>query len=280
MKKFKKVVIIGPGLIGGSIGLFLKKEKAAEVIVGVARHQKTLKKAKQKKMVDATSKDLINSVRGADLIIIATPVQSVPRIFQLIKNNLQPGCIIFDVGSTKKYILKAADKYLPRDIFFIGTHPMAGSEKAGPEFADRNLFRNSICFIVKPKKVNKKALIFVQSLWKKMGAKVILVKAEKHDQIVAGISHLPHLVSVAIVNSSDTASLKFAATGYKDTTRVVAGLPEIWEGIFFTNKNSILKSIMVFEKELFKLKKALKNSDKKFFTQQLTAAKKTRDKLK
>ncbi len=278
--KFKNVVIVGPGLIGGSIGLVLGKQKIADNIIGVARHRATLLKAKKKGSITAGITDIRKAIADADLVILATPVMAIKGILSNLSKLLKKDCIVIDVGSTKAEIVAYAQKVLPNNVHFIGTHPMAGSEKAGAEFASDNLFNGSICFIIKNSKTDKAALTIVANLWKMMGAKTVLIDPQQHDDIVAQISHLPHLISVALVDCVNPGFIKFAASGFKDTTRIAAGDPEIWRDISFSNKEAILNSIVSFEKKLAVIKKAIKNNQKQALAQQLLKVKRKRDSLK
>lgn len=278
--KFKKAVIVGPGLIGGSIGIFLSKKKIASAIVGVARRKETLKKALKKRSINIGQTDLKKAVVDADLIMICTPVKAFKNIIQEIKGIVKPGCLIFDVGSTKSEIIALAEKLLPAGINFVGTHPMAGSEKAGAEFAQVDLFKGSTCFIAKTKRTKASAISKVRYIWENLGAKCVMINPLAHDEIVASISHMPHLVSAALVNSVPSEYLKFAASGFKDTTRIAAGSPEIWHDITLSNRKAILSVIKNFEQALKKMKKSIVLNQGSQITKQLKLAREKRMSLK
>ena len=278
--KFKKVVIVGPGLIGGSIGLALRSYKLAELIVGVARHRSTLSQAKKRKVIDFGCRDIKRAVIDADLVILAIPVGSIKKIITQMKDSLKAGCIVFDVGSSKKEIVEVVEKFLHESVSVVGTHPMAGSEKTGVINSKKSLFENSISFITKTRKTNPKALKQVLTLWKKLGARTIILSPAVHDRIVAQVSHLPHFIVVALVASVSDKFLKFAATGFKDTTRIASGAADMWRDISFSNKEAILRSITEFEKKLNSLKKLLKEDRPALFTRQLMAAKAKRDAIR
>ncbi|MFH2138807.1 MAG: prephenate dehydrogenase [Candidatus Omnitrophota bacterium] len=279
MKKFNKTVIVGSGLIGGSIGMVLKKKKLSRCVVGVTRHSKSLENAIEKQAIDYGTMDVEEAVLGADLVILATPVRVIEKTILKIKNKLAKGAIVIDVGSTKKEIVDTAQKHLPVNVNFIGTHPMAGSEKLGVVNADIALFKNAICFISKTKRTNKNALSRVKKLWESLGARIVLVDPSDHDRIVAQISHLPHIIAAALVDSTNKVYLKYAASGFKDTTRIASGGPEMWRDISFSNRQAILESIRFFEKELQYMKKALAANNESAFTQLLVKAKKKRDSI-
>ncbi len=277
---FQKAVIVGPGLIGGSIGMFLRKNKISSSVIGVARHKDTLRKALKKGAINKAQTDLKKAVADADLVVIATPVLALKKVIAEIKNNLRPGCIVFDVGSTKREIVLQAQETLPGHVHFVGVHPMAGSEKAGVEFARADLFKGSVCFVAKTKKTEKTALLKVRELWKRLGARCVEIDPAVHDNIVASVSHLPHLISVALVNSVPDKYLKFAATGFKDTTRIAAASAEIWHDITLSNRKAILQQIEKFEAVLKKLKKTIVLKQPNQLTRQLERARKKRQSLK
>ena len=274
--KFKKAVIIGPGLIGGSIGLFLCKNKIASTVVGVARHKQTLRKAVKKGAVNKAQTDLKKAVVDADLVMICTPVKAFENILRQINSILKPGCIIFDVGSTKCEITALAQKLLPKDVYFVGTHPMAGSENTGVQFASIDLFRSSICFIAKTKKTKSFAYEIVNELWTQLGAECVVIDPRVHDRIVAFISHLPHLISVALVDCVPDKYLRYAASGFKDTTRIAAGSAEVWHDITFSNRKAILAGISKFEAALRKMKKTIISAQGGKLTRQLQQAREKR----
>ncbi|MCG2712866.1 MAG: prephenate dehydrogenase [Candidatus Omnitrophica bacterium] len=277
--KFKKTVIVGPGLIGGSIGIFLRESKITSSVVGVTRHKDTLSKAVKKGAIDKAEIDLKKAVIDADLVLIATPVEALKKIIREIKNSLKPGCIVFDVGSTKREIVLHAEKMLPGGVYFVGSHPMAGSEKTGVEFARADLFNGSICFITKTKTTNKTAILMINELWKRLGAKCVEIDPCAHDDIVASVSHLPHLISAALVNSVPAEYLKFAGAGFKDSTRIAAASAEIWHDITLSNRKAILKQIKRFESVLKKLKKSITLKQGEQLIRQLDQAKKKRQSI-
>lgn len=277
--KFDKVIVVGPGLIGGSLGIIFKKRRLARLVIGVARHKATLKNALKMRAIDFGSQDLKKAVKQADLIVLAVPVAAIKEILFKLKDICKNDCIIFDVGSTKREIVKTAERILPKNIYFIGTHPMAGSEKTGVNFARETLFKNSLCFITKTKKTNPQALKKVVKLWRAVGTKTKIVTCREHDKIVSRISHLPHLVSVALVNSVAEKFLPYAAIGFKDTTRIASSDPGMWRDISFSNKLEIKTAFQKFERQLKALKESLQKNKEANFMRLLEKAKFKRDKL-
>jgi prephenate dehydrogenase len=282
MKKvmFDKICIIGVGLIGGSIGLASKKKKLAKLVVGLSRHQSSLDKAIKKKAIDEGCLELDQAVKDADLIIIAVPVSAFKDVLIKIKPFLKEGCIVSEVTSTKVEIIKLADKILPKGIKFVATHPMAGSEKRGVEFAKGDLFKDSTLIITPTSKTDKASKNKISCFWRKLGAKVISISPKRHDQITASISHLPHAIAVALMNTVKNNDLQFAAGGFKDVSRIAQSPEAIWQSIFETNKKEVVRQIGKFVIELEKLKKAIKNSNTKNIKSNLRNARKKRSQIK
>ncbi|MDD5454492.1 MAG: prephenate dehydrogenase [Candidatus Ratteibacteria bacterium] len=262
---FKKIAIIGVGLIGGSIGLAVKKRKLADRVIGIGRSELSLQKALKKKAVDEISLDK-SKVKNADLIILAAPVHKIPPLIKELLPYFKKGTIITDVGSTKQEIIEGLDKFLSPGVSFIGGHPLAGSEKNSVEFANADLFEKSICFLV-PFKSTQKTLKKLKKFWEKLGACPIVISAEEHDFLVAGISHLPHIVAVALVNSLAGVNWRgkniteFAGQGWKDTTRISGGLPEIWMDIFSSNADKLKIFVKKFDKQWKDIRDSLLKKD-------------------
>jgi len=278
--KFKKVAIIGVGLIGGSLGLAIKKRQLAHLVVGIGRRNSSIRAAKRCGAIDVGTKDLKKGVSDADLVIIATPVCSIPGIFKTITGNLKKGALLTDVGSTKAQVVEAIERHLPEGISFVGSHPLAGSEKRGVTFADGNLFKGTILIMTRAKKTKAHSIKTLTRFWKSLGVARISIKSpEEHDRIVAEISHLPHLVATALINSVSNKSIKFASTGFKDTTRIAAGDPEIWKDICVTNKRQILKSLDRYERSLSRLKALIKKAKAERLRREFAKSKRIREKL-
>jgi prephenate dehydrogenase len=276
---FKKISIIGVGLIGGSIGLAVKKCKLADEVMGLTSRQITLKKALKSKAIDRGSLNLKETVKDADLVILAVPVNKISAILKSISPHLKQGCLVTDIASTKEEIVKIAESTLPKSVFFVGTHPMAGSEKRGVDFAEANLFNNSVLIITPTSKTDKKSLDKIRQFWRKLGARVISLSPKKHDGIVASVSHLPHAIAVSLMNAVSSVDCKFAAGGFKDVTRIAKSSEVIWDGIFTSNKREIVKKIDFFIKELNDFKTALKKTDNDKIRRKLKQARKKRGQI-
>jgi prephenate dehydrogenase len=280
MSKFNKITIIGVGLIGGSIGLAVKKHKLAKVVCGVGRRQASLKNAKRIGAVDIATLDLALGVKDADLIVIATPISLIPQYalkIAVLSDWAKKQTIITDAGSTKEFVVSKLENILPKTAHFVGSHPFAGSEKTGALNASADLLKGALVFVTPSKKTNKAALNKVKRFWQAIGAKVVVMSAKKHDELIARISHMPHVLSAALVNSVSAKDAVFASTGFRDTTRIAKGDTVMWRDICLSNPDNILNSIDVFKKDLDLLAKAIKTKNVNLLMQQLESAKKKRE---
>ena len=282
MKLFNKVTIIGVGLIGGSIGLAIKKKGLAKEVTGVFRRASTMKRALRRKAIDKGSLNIEEGTRNADLIIIAAPVRAIPSLAEKAFEYAKRGAIITDAGSTKRWIVERVERRLGgrRSAFFVGSHPMAGSEQAGVESASADLLGNAPCIVTKTAATDKAALRKIVRFWSSLGANVSVMTPGEHDERVSFISHLPHLIAFSVAGAVPERFLRYAAEGFRDTTRVASSDPELWADIFLTNKKEILKSARKFEKFYRKLLKALRDDNHQAVVKLLAAAKAKRDKFK
>ena len=277
---FKKIAIAGVGLIGGSIGLGLKKYSRGVSITGIGRNMKRLNAAKACGAVDRVSVNLKDAVQDQDLIILAQPVAVIKKTLTDISRSLKKGAVVIDVGGTKEGIIKEARKRLPLSTIFIGTHPLAGSEKMGAKAGSHDLFCKTKCIIIRCK--NKTALRKVERVFKILGAETILMNAREHDKFLAAISHLPHLIAQALVktvSSHAPGAFRIASSGFRDTTRIAQSSPEIWRDIFIENKKNILKGLTAYEKELKKFRSLINKNKGKELHSYLSKIKKTRIRL-
>jgi len=257
MHQFKKVVILGTGLIGGSLGMALKAKHLAKEVVGLSRHKKNVLLAKKVGAIDRAAFSLLE-VRSADLVILAAPVNTIIDLGRKISRLLDEDCIVIDVGSTKSAVVKNLSGILPN---FVGCHPLAGLEKNGVAFARKDIFNGSICILTPERRTKAAALTRIRSLWNMLGVKIVLISPEAHDQALAFTSHLPHAVAFSLNLSVPAKFLKFCAGGFKDTTRIAASNAELWAQIFLSNRAHLLKALISFEGNLAALKSAVKNKD-------------------
>lgn len=259
---FSQVAIIGVGLLGASIALALKKKSLAKKITGFFRKRKSASDALRLRIVDVACFNVTQAAKNADLVILATPIESIKDIALKIINVMKKGSLLIDVGSTKKEVVRAIERAAVRKgINFIGTHPLAGSEKSGLIFAKADLFENAICFITPGKDSDKKALGRIKKFWRLLGAKPVVIKPAIHDRVVATISHLPHMVSFSLMNTIPKGFLKFSGSGLRDCTRLASSKSEVWRDICSTNRKEILASIKRFKKNLGILENLIKRKD-------------------
>lgn len=279
--KFNRITIIGVGLIGGSIGLAIKKRHLAKEVIGVFRRNSTMKKALAKKAVDCATMDIAEGVMGADLIIVASPVYNIPELVCEAMGYAKEGAIITDVGSTKTWVMNEVAEFAGKrpGVSFVGSHPMAGSEHAGVEFSRADLLEGSPCIVTKPLRKKDKAFNTVAGFWKSLGAKVSIMTPEEHDRAIALVSHLPHIVAFSLAGAVPENVLKYAAEGFKDTTRVASSDPKLWADIFLSNRTEVLRSATAFEASYKGLVKALMSGNYHQVAKILGKAKARRDKF-
>jgi len=228
---FHTVTIVGVGLIGGSLGLAIRKNKLAKRVIGVGHRRASLQKAIKKGAIDLGTVNLSSGVKAADLVILATPVSLILRFLGKIPGDLKPGALVIDVGSSKEKIVKRGETVLPKGNFFIGCHPIAGSEKRGIEIATATLFNKTVSIVTPSGETDRRALKKIKVFWQKIGSKVEIISPAKHDRLMATVSHLPHLAAVGLIlklaqeNKRKVDLFKVIGPGFKDTTRIAASSP-------------------------------------------------------
>lgn len=279
------VAIIGVGLIGGSIGLGLKKASADTRIIGIPRREETIQAAKTLGAIDEGTTDPKRGVIDADIIFLSTPINLLIPILKEIAPVLKGGAIVTDVGSSKTEIVAQAEKIMPKGTFFVGGHPMAGKEQVKLEAAEAELFKDKTWVLTTNSKTNKKALGEVCKLASLLGAKVVEMDTKTHDLAVAGISHTPLAIAAALVNSVAQAEKAkeemqmCAASGFRDTTRIASGDPILGVDMFTTNKKAVLQTLSAFKKSLARLEKLIKDGDADEIEKELEKAKNFRDSI-
>lgn len=281
----KKIAIIGVGLIGGSLALALKALPQISKVVGIGRRQKSIDKALALKVIDEGYVDIGKGIREADVVIVATPVGSIVPVIEQAIPHMHPGTIITDTGSTKANITSRIEEILPTHLYFIGGHPMAGSEKQGVEAASADLFKNTHYLLTPTDHTNTEAFQLIHSLVTQIGAYVLAIDAEKHDEAMATISHLPHFISAILVNLAGQKIeeienlLRLAAGSFRDMTRIAASNPDVWLDIAFENKEAILRICREFGKELANIEELIEKGDRKSLVEKLTLARQIRQSL-
>jgi len=262
MKDLKQTTVVGLGLLGGSISLAVLRSFTRVKVVGYTHRPSTRDKARKLAVAGEVVDDICRSVSEADLVILATPLCTFENIFVEIADALPDGCIVTDVGSTKVLPHRWAAKKLPKRVHYVGSHPIAGSEQRGVEFARDDLFDQAMCILTTTSKTNVRAVRTLKKFWSELGCFVKTMAPAEHDRVFANVSHLPHVMAVALINANSGEDLKYAGKGFMDTSRVASGPANIWADVLLTNTKNTSGGIDKIIAELKKLKKAIGNEDK------------------
>jgi len=273
------VAIVGVGLIGGSIGRALLSRGLARRVIGVGRSRTSLDAARRARAVTDTSLDPA-AVAEADLVIVATGVRSIPRLLEAVDAAVRPGTPITDAGSTKASIVAAWEKRRKiRRGRFVGSHPLAGSHRRGPAAADAELFAGRVAVVTPAAATPPEDVDDVGSLWSALGSTVYVMNPREHDRIVAATSHAPHVMAAALAVATPPAAFPFAATGWRDTTRIASGDPELWAEILLDNAGAVAAAVQRVEVAAGKILAALEAGDRRRLVRLLSRAKDARDAL-
>ena len=261
MIKFNRVAIIGVGLIGSSLALALRKYGVATEIRGSGRREANLREAVQRGIIDSYSLNHSEVVEGADLVVLATPVGRFRAIIEEVRPFLKKGSLVTDVGSVKGSLVREMEELMPEGVNFVGGHPIAGSDRSGIDAASGDLFAGARCIITPTEQTPEEAVQKVSELWKTIRAEVSILSPEEHDLVFALVSHLPHLIAYALVNTVGKVNpeyIHYAGKGFKDTTRVALSSPELWRDICLKNKENLLDLVERFQEILGGMVSALK----------------------
>jgi len=261
---FKKVAIIGVGLIGGSFALSLKKSGFNGRIIGIGIREDNLIKAKERGIIDEYSTTPSDGVIDADLILLSTPVGEFQKVIENTKGSIKRGAIVTDVGSVKAEVVRRLEPLMPDGSSFVGTHPIAGRETSGIENASPELFRLALCVITPTPNTDKDSLEKIVSLWRSFGSRTTLMAPHEHDRIFASVSHMPHVIAYTLMNTIidlDENILPYSGSSLKDMTRVALSLPEIWRDICSHNRENILESLNNFSSSLLHIKGLIEKSE-------------------
>ncbi len=280
---FKKVCIIGCGLIGSSLARIIKKNNLSKKVVSSNRSKDINKKVIELKIVDESSSDTKKMVQDSDLIIIATPLSSYNEIILKIKDYLKSGSILTDVGSVKESIISLIEKHVPDNVSWVPSHPIAGTEDSGPESGFSQLFKNRWCILTPSKKAKEKDINLLKKFWEKAGSKVDIMDSKKHDHILSVTSHMPHLIAYNLVKTSmdihddkKNNIVRYSAGGLRDFTRIAASNPIMWRDIFMHNRKNSSEMIDKFIENLKDFKKAIESEDGEKLEQIFTKTKEIR----
>ena len=290
---FKQVTIVGVGLIGGSMGMILKGQGLADRVVGVGRSLGNLDLAVQVGAIDAYERDPKAAMPGAELVVLATHVESYAGHLKAWGHLLEPGTIVSDVGSVKGSLVEEMESLVPAGVHFVGAHPIAGKETSGVGDGSVDLFTGALCLITPTANTDPQALLTVQHAWEAMGAVVRSIDPFAHDWILGAVSHLPHVAAFALMNAlmdleqqtdignNDRCSLlEYSGGGLRDTTRIAASSPEMWRDIFLWNADNLLTMTEAMEKHLQRFKALIKAKDGPGLEREIAKAREARQRLK
>lgn len=267
------------GLLGGSIASGVLRSFSDVKVVGYAHRASTRVKAKELAVATEIVDSLEESICLADLVILATPISTFEKILGQISNSLPDGCIVTDVGSTKVMPHRWASSKLPHRVHYVGSHPIAGSEQRGVDFARDDLCDKAVCILTKTSKTNQRAAKTLEHFWSKLGCIVKFMKPAEHDRIFANVSHVPHVTAAALINATKSRELKFAGKGFMDTSRIASGPADIWADVLLTNTDNISNGIDNVIAELLELRKAVDSKNRKQIEQLLKSARNKRTAL-
>ncbi len=279
MKQWDTVAIVGVGLIGGSIGMALRQRKLAKNVIGIGRRQASLRIARRVEAVTHTTVDLNKGVAEAELVIVCTPVGQIIEHVRQAAQHCPERTLITDAGSTKQSIVEALDGGLGHGCRFLGSHPLAGSEKTGATNASAELFEGRLAILTPTKNTRAEDFDLLEQFWQSLGSVVVQMTPEEHDQALAITSHLPHVAAAVLALVVPEKYFRLAGTGMSDTTRVAGGDPELWRQILMLNRDNVLTALEQYGAKLAALHAAVRDNNQDEITRLLTLAKKNRDAL-
>jgi prephenate dehydrogenase len=280
---FHKITIIGVGLLGGSLGLAVRRRKLAREVAGFVRRTASLKDCEKTGAVDYATTDLLAAVSNADLVVLCTPLAQMRPLVKQMLPALKRGAIVTDVGSVKTSVVKDICGLIRKaGGHFIGSHPMAGAEKNGVMWSRADLYENAVCVVTPTKNSNPAALRKVERFWQSLGGRTMRLTPQLHDQLVSRSSHLPHVLASVLAShvlnpARPKQQVALCANGFRDTTRIASGSPEMWRDIAVANRHNLAKSLDCFIVELKAFRQTLAKADAKAITRFFETAKQRRD---
>lgn len=270
--RFNRITILGVGLMGGSVGMACRGASTDLKIIGYGHNADDLKAALERGAIDAAVTDPTLAVANADLVILAAPVGAFGELLHSIAPGLKPGVLVTDVGSTKRSVVRLAEESLPSTVRFVGSHPMVGGEKHGVQNARHDLFAGSLCILTPVESTDPSALEEIEEFWKLLKMRTVRMTPERHDQLAADISHLPHAVGAALVRIQSPESMQIAARGFADMTRIAAGDAALWRDVFLDNRENLKGAIIALQQDLQQLVHHLTIGDAEGITEWLKRA--------
>jgi cyclohexadieny/prephenate dehydrogenase len=276
---FDQITIVGVGLIGGSVGLAAKARGVARRVVGVGRDPANLQAAVRRGAIDRFTTDQAEGVRGSSLVVFCTPVDRIADQVIEAANHCEPGTLLSDAGSTKAQIVRQVDRHIRDGVHFVGAHPIAGSEKRGVEHSRVDLFVDRVTIVTPSTFTDESAQFNVMDFWAALGSRVVTMNPETHDEVVAEVSHLPHVVAAAVAGATDVDLLPVTGGGFRDVTRIAAGDPWLWAAIFEANRDAVLTALRQFTTRLDEFRRMLEAGDRDGLVRWLSEGKQVRDAL-
>ncbi|MBI1347929.1 prephenate dehydrogenase/arogenate dehydrogenase family protein [bacterium] len=273
------VLIVGVGLIGGSIASAVRARGVARRVIGLGRDQSRLNAAVYRGLLDADFTDPVEAAKSATFVVVCTPVTRIIDDVRALLPHLPKSALVTDAGSTKQRIVAELADLADQQPTFVGSHPIAGSDKQGFEHADANLFLHRLCLITPTVQHSTETVARVERFWQGLGMTTQLMDAAIHDETLARTSHVPHVVAAAMANSIRETDLTFTGTGFRDTTRIAAGDADLWTTILMENTNAVRTSIATVQEQLALFDRAMANGDAKQLRSLLASAKSLRDQL-
>ncbi|PSJ50151.1 prephenate/arogenate dehydrogenase family protein [Mesorhizobium ephedrae] len=265
---YDRIALVGIGLIGSSLARVIRRERLAGEIVISTRSAATLKRAEELGLGDTYTTDAAEAARGADLVIVSVPVGASGAVAAEIAPALKPGATVTDVGSTKRSVIEQMGPHMPAGVHFIPGHPLAGTEKSGPDAGFADLFENRWCIFTPLPGTDPQALERLSDFWRRCGSNIDTMDAEHHDMVLAIVSHLPHIIAYNIVGTADDLEtvtksevIKYSASGFRDFTRLAASDPTMWRDVCLHNKDAILEMLARFSEDLASLQRAIRWGD-------------------
>ncbi|MDM9649566.1 prephenate/arogenate dehydrogenase family protein [Rhizobium sp. S163] len=263
--QFDRIALIGIGLIGSSLAHDIKRLGLTKEVVIATRSAETLKRAEELELGDRYTTSSAEAVKDADLVIVSVPVGASEAVAKEIADNLKPGAIVTDVGSTKASVIAQMQPHMPDNVHFIPGHPLAGTEKSGPDAGFPGLFAGRWCIFTPIEGTDETALKALGQFWETLGSKIDVMDPEHHDKVLAIVSHLPHLIAFNIVGTADDLGtvtesevIKYSASGFRDFTRLAASDPTMWRDVCLHNKDAILEMLARFSEDLAYLQRAIR----------------------
>jgi cyclohexadieny/prephenate dehydrogenase len=284
---FKRLVLVGIGLIGSSVArIAMEKREIAAEVVASARTQKTLDRVMELGIADRVEMDPAKAVVGADCVMLCAPVGAYAALAEAIAPNLSPGCIVTDVGSTKQSVIRDVGPLIPSGVHFVPAHPVAGTEYSGPDAGFTTLVQGRWCLLTPPPGTDEAAVEKIAELWRRCGSMVESMEAGHHDRVLAIVSHLPHLIAFTICNTAEGLEdesrqevLKFSASGFRDFTRIAASDPVMWRDIFLNNREALLEMLARFMEDAQAMARAVRWGDPSFIEDSIERGRKIRRSL-